>query len=366
VIDRQTPGATRHRKTTYAPSPLSGNPLLAIVEVGRALQSSTVIAEMLATVAARIGETMSAWTCDIMTYVPERDLLVYEAHWCVAGVRDADRSRTGRAIHLRDRPDLRAILESESIIEACVNDPELPDERREQLEKWKYKSMLDVPLRVGDRVVGILGIQETRFVRRFAPAERDLLGWLSELAAVGVQSATSLRRQEERSRHLEALLSVSRAVGSAGDPQTILDSISATAATVFGAERTILYVLDEAADTLTPRSIYQRDYDAEYDTVGIPEPIDDVISDRTLLVATEPLLEHIGDPDLDEKVREVLRQWNENSCLNAPVTLHGRCLGIFMLIWTEHERVVTNDEMALATGIAQVLTLVLAGAEATP
>ena len=34
-----------------------------------------IIAEMLATVAPRIGETMSAWACDIQTYVPERDLL---------------------------------------------------------------------------------------------------------------------------------------------------------------------------------------------------------------------------------------------------------------------------------------------------
>jgi GAF domain-containing protein len=366
VIDRQRPSATRHRKTTYAPSPLSGNPLLAIVEVGRALQSSTIIAEMLATVAARVGETMSAWSCDIQTYIPERDLLVYEAYWCLGGLSDEDRSWIGRTIHLRDRPDLRAILESDSIIESHISDAELPAGRREQLEKWNHKATLDVPLRVGDRVVGILGVQETRFVRRYAPAERDLLRWLCELAAVGVQSATSLRRQEERSRHLTALLSASRAVGSAGGTREILDTISATAATALGAERSLVYLLDEAADTMTPRSIYQRDYDAGYDTVGTPEPIDDVISDRTLLTTTAPLLEHIDDPDLNEKIRAVLRQWNENSCLNAPITMHGRCLGVFMLTWTERERVVTDDEMALASGVAQVLSLALTEREAAP
>lgn len=360
MIDHHTPGSTRRHRAEHQPSPLSGNPLLAIVEVGRALVSSTAHSEMLATVVERVGETMSAWACDILTFVPERDLLIYEAHWCVRGLSAEDRSRIGRTIHLRDRPDLRAILESDAISESRIDDPELSPAHREQLDKWNYKSVLDVPLRVGERVVGILGVQETRFARRYAPAERDLFGWLSDLAAVGVQTATALRRQEERGRHLEALLSISQAAGSAGETREILDTISAAAATVFAAERAIVYTLDEVAETLTPAAIYQLEYEPDYDTVGVPELIDDVLSDRETLTAGEPFLEYIGDPDLDEKIREVLRQWNENSCLNVPMMMHGRSLGVFMLIWTELEHIVTDDETALAAGIAQLLSFVLA------
>jgi hypothetical protein len=45
--------------------------------VTASLVSSTRAEEAFADVVAKIGEAMNVWSCDPMTYVPERDITVY-------------------------------------------------------------------------------------------------------------------------------------------------------------------------------------------------------------------------------------------------------------------------------------------------
>jgi hypothetical protein len=89
-----------------APSPLSGNPLLAIFAVSEALVSSIEYSEVLANLAARIGEAMNVMSCDILTYDAEREAFTFDALWSTAGASASDRALVGRVVRLRDRPDL--------------------------------------------------------------------------------------------------------------------------------------------------------------------------------------------------------------------------------------------------------------------
>jgi GAF domain-containing protein len=341
------------------PSPLSGNPVRAIFEVSAALVSSTVFREVLANVGAKIGEAMNVSSCDIQTYVAERDVCIYEAFWSVHGLTDADRDYIGTVTNVRDRPDIRAILESPGLFEQHLDDPDLPDQDREEIVKWGYRSTLDIPLRVGNEVVGVLGIQESRFVRHFTPAERDLFGWLCELAAVGIYNAGVLRRQQERSLHLAGLTAINRALAESADPQAVFATIGSSAAVVFGAPRAIVYEYDEGADIVTPRFIYQRKYDPEYDSTRVSESVDAAIGDRSVLTATWPTVDQVSDPETDPATLENMQLWGETTCLNMPMVYRGEPLGVFMLLWTEQERILTHDELALAAGIGQQAAVAL-------
>jgi GAF domain-containing protein len=353
------PLAECDNRSVSTPSPLSGNPLRAIFEVSAALVSSTVFRDVLAQVVAKIGEAMNVSSCDMQTYMPERDVCIYEAFWSVRGITDADRDYIGTVTNLRDRPDIRAIIESPGLFEQHLDDPDLPEQDREEIVKWGYKSTLDIPLRVGDEVVGVLGIQESRFVRHFTPAERDLFGWFCELAAVGIANAGALRRQQERAGHLQALTEISRTLAGSGDPQTVFATIGSAAAAAFDAPRAIVYEYDQKADNVTPRFIHQREYDAEYDTTGVPESVDFAIGDRSVLTATWPTVDQVSDPETDPATLENMQLWGETTCLNMPMVYRGEPLGVFMCLWTDRERILTHDELALAAGMGHQAAVAL-------
>ncbi len=344
-------------------SPLSGNPLRAIFEVTASLVSSTRAEEVFADVVAKIGEAMNVWSCDLMTYVPERDITVYEAFWCAGGVTEDDREYVGTVNVLRERPDIRAILQSHDLTEQHVDDPRLSAHDKEQLTKWGYRSTLDVPLWIGDEVIGILGVQESRFVRRFTPAERDQFARLCELAALGIHNVRTYRRQQERSRHLRSLIEIGRGLATTSQVQDVFDVIATETAIAFDAPRVTVYDHDAAAATLTPRAIHQRDPDAAFDTTGVAETLEECLGDPTILTAPDPILEHATDPDLPAESRAIFEELGEKTCLQAPMIFRGEPMGLVMISWIDQERLVTPDEIELVRGIAALAAVALKNAK---
>jgi len=344
-------------------SPLAGNPLRAILEVSEALISSPVYEEVLASLVEKIGLAMNVWSCDLQAYVPERDACIYVAAWSVPGLTDDEVAYLGTVTNVRDRSDIRDLLESTGLTEQHVDDPALSAHDREQLAKWGLKSTLDMPLWVGDRVVGILGVQETRFVRHFTPAERDQFARLCELAAIGMYNAEVLRADRERARHLAALYDVGHALATVREPQEVFALITRAAAEAFDAPRCLVYDFDAASEQMTPRAIYQSDYDADYDTTGVPESAAEVMGDLALLRCAEPCLEHASDPGLSDDVRQTFELWNEKTALSVSLLYRARPFGALMLAWTGQERVVTSDEMALLKGFGQQAAVALAMVE---
>jgi transcriptional regulator with GAF, ATPase, and Fis domain len=305
-----------------APSPLSGNPLLAIFAVSEALVSSTGYSEVLANLAARIGESMNVMSCDILTYDAEHEAFTFDALWSAAGVSASDRARVGRIVRLRDRPDLREIIQSQDMVERHVKDPGLPADAREAIAKWGYKSMLEVPLHAGGELLGVVGVQESRFARRFTQTERDLLGWLCELAALGIHNARMMRREQERSRQLAAIVAMDRALTTAGDDAKLDAALTSAAVNALGATHAAIHECDAAA---TP--------------IGL---------DQAVLAGREPLVHHASDVSLPGEVRADLARTGEKTRMSVPIIFADEPLGVLILAWTDDEHPATAEELSLA------------------
>jgi diguanylate cyclase (GGDEF)-like protein len=57
------------------------------------------------------------------------------------------------------------------------------------MDRWGEKSNLDGPLEFGGKVIGVLGIVESRYCRRFSEPEKQLFAQLSVLAAIAIHNA---------------------------------------------------------------------------------------------------------------------------------------------------------------------------------
>jgi len=334
------------------PSSIAGNPLLAILEVSAALVSSIELDEVFARVVEKIGEAMSVWSVDISTYVPEREIMIYEAYWCEGGITDDDRAYIGTVANLRERPDLRQIFTYSGPHEERVDDLSLPERNRREMAKWGVKTSVDAPLRVGDEVLGQIGMQEKRYARSFTPIEMDLFDKLCGLAAIAIHNARVYRGHQERGRHLASLIDVSLALSASADGQALFPVIARATATALEAPRVLVYEYDGDSDGLVARAIFQEVETEGYDLTGATETIEDVLGDRSVLTG-EALIEHVSDPHLDEPARRILEQWGEKSALTVPMVYEGEPLGVIEIAWTEQERQLTADDLAHATGVAR-------------
>jgi GAF domain-containing protein len=334
------------------PVPISGNPLRAILEVSAALVSSTEYHEVLANVVQKIGEAMSVWSVGMSSYVPERDIVIFEAWWCEGGISQEDIDYIGTVANLRERSDLRHIIETPGVQVESITDADLPELDREEMTKWGVKTSVDTALHVGDEVIGILGVEEKRFARTFTDIETDLFGKLCDLAAIGTYNARLFRRQRERSRHLASLIESSRALSGGLKPEELFATIAAASARALDAPRAIVAEYDAAAETLTPRATFQSEPVEGYDTTGSAEAVEQALGDRSILTAGTPVVQYISDDDLTAAYRELMDRWDEKTVLNVPIAFRRAPLGVLTLAWTDRERVLTPDDLALASGVA--------------
>jgi GAF domain-containing protein len=330
---------------------ISGNPLRAILEVSAALVSSLEYGEVMAAVAEKIGQAMSVWNVGISSYDAVRDVCVFEGWWCEGGITQEDRDYIGTVADLRERPDLRHILDTPGVQVESVTDRFLPSLDREQLTKWGIKTEVDVRLTAGDEVIGMIGLEEHRFVREFTPVELDLFAKLCDLAAIGIHNAMVYRHQQERNRHLESLLEVSRELSAARG--ALFPTLAVAGAAAMQAPRSLVYEYDPASDMLICRGTHHEDSVSGYGEVGVAETIAEVLGDRALLTATTPLVEQVSDPALSADAREVLERWGETTCINAPLVYGDTPLGVLMIAWTGREHPITDAELTLAIGMAQ-------------
>ena len=109
----------------------------------------------------------------------------------------------GDTAELDDWDSMLAVVEGRRTIELRSDDPDLPPADRVSFDKWGFRTTIDTPLVYGDRVIGVLGLVETRELRRFTPAEHTLFGQLAVQAAIAIDkracvSAAGVRTADSR------------------------------------------------------------------------------------------------------------------------------------------------------------------------
>ena len=134
-----------------------------------------------------------------------------------------------------------------------------------QREKGKYPrsrpwgtmeapdSWLGVPMKVGERVVGLIFVQAYR-PHAYDEGHLDLLSTIADMAAVAVERAQLYQDMNRRLEELSALFEVGQAVTAALRLQDVLDLVVQVAPRVLHAEGGWLFLWDERAQRLVLRA----------------------------------------------------------------------------------------------------------------
>jgi len=325
-----------------------------LAEVGATLASSLAAEDILATVARQIGEAMGVFACDIWDYETGARQMTFVATWCSAE-KNPFGDAVGDTAELHDWDSMLAVIESRQTVELHSDDLDLPPTDRASFDKWGFRTTIDTPLVYGDRVIGVLGLVETRVPRRFTPAERTLFGQLATQAAIAINNAHAFRRLEGQNRRLRALRKIGDALTSTLVSDEALGVMAREAAEALGVSRCIINEYAEGEDLLTPLVIHERlpggDRQGRPSRLPAPRPSGRLLLNRGLQA------EQAADPELEEALRAELTERGELTSLNVPLIYKGLPLGLMRLIETRGERRFSVDDIDLARAIGEQVAL---------
>jgi GGDEF domain-containing protein len=330
------------------------SPQSVLAEVSATLASSLAAEDILATVARQIGEAMGVFSCDIWGYEPGARHMTFVATWCAAAENPYG-DAVGESAELDGWDNMLAVVESRRTVELHSDDPELPATDRASFDKWGFQTTIDTPLVYGDRVIGVLGLVETRALRRFTPAERKLFGQLAVQASIAINNARAFRRLEERNRQLQALREIGDALTSQLVFEEALEVMAREAAEALGVSRCIINEYTKGDELLTPLVVYECL--AGGGRGGGTGPLPAARPSGRILLGRGTQVEQAADLELDQAVRTELTERGELTSLNVPLIYKGVPLGLMRLVETREERHFSPDEIELAHGIGEQAAL---------
>jgi GAF domain-containing protein len=298
------------------------DPFRWILDVGAAMVRGSRGREGLMEMAAAIGRAMNVTGVDIQSYDKAGDCLIQEASWDASGNVEEDLAYIGTRIPLDESPSFNKVVALKAIDEVHSDDPDMLPDDRELFDRWGYKATLDAPLMVGGEVVGVLGITEDRYIRRFKSMERERFEQLAAMTAAAIRNMRLSARERMQSGRLEALLEVTAAL-SVGPSDGVIAVAERVCREQLGAARAEVRRGDGLLET-TMTTLHQA--------AQLPE---------------------------DDPLRADMDQRGEAWRLNVPVIYMTRPHGLLTLAWPEAQEAFDEDAQRFVEAVAEQLAAAL-------
>jgi diguanylate cyclase (GGDEF)-like protein/putative nucleotidyltransferase with HDIG domain len=275
---------------------------------------------------------------------------------CVASICEGEwyTEGLGAVVDLAARPTARAAISTRAaILISSPGDTRLGWTEREDMLRWNEKARVVVPLIVRDEVIGLVETGERREGRTLTPDQVATAESICQLTAIAIHDAESIEAQKLTSRRLASLLESSRAIATAKSSEDALATITRRAAELLDLTSCIAYEFDPERDAIVARAMWERQ-PSDWHRLGEPLPLAEIAVERDLLATGRLLLECRSDPDLDPVSRATMEMWGEKSCLTVPMQSIDGSMGLLTLWDATRERHYSDDELALASSMAEL------------
>jgi GAF domain-containing protein len=212
-------------------------------------------------------------------------------------------------------------------------------------------SMLFAPTLAHGQPVGGLFLVWWHTGRAFPPAEVRLLDGIAAQVGLAMENIELARQTQIKLTETETLLSVSRAVSSTLDVQSLVRLFLRQVATTFGADTVGLWMVDETGQWLTPLAGYRVPPAQLTALRAVRLSIVDHAIYAEAARTRRPVFsaDAASDPRMPPIIRE---QAPHRSQLFVPVVTKDRMIGGFAVVWWEQRRDFSASDLALLEAIA--------------
>jgi transcriptional regulator with GAF, ATPase, and Fis domain len=224
-------------------------------------------------------------------------------------------------------------------------------------ESLGTRSLLVVPVMLGDDVLGLVGLHTTRTPREWLDDEVSFLQSIAGQIAIGYQYTRLYTDNEREAETKRALLSIANALNARSDFREVSTLVLERAIALVGADYAALGVLDPAesrislaafktAPNATTDSVQElfESHGQSLDVKEFPAMVEVLAQGKTL---------RLLDTDLPFPVQLLFNSvLGGRAALVAPVRVGGQTFGLLGLVWSEARERFNDHEVALVEGIA--------------
>ncbi|MEW6730528.1 MAG: sigma 54-interacting transcriptional regulator [Acidobacteriota bacterium] len=303
-----------------------------------------------------LGKMMDVDRCDVMVVRKDGELKIdFEYR---AG--DTIPSSVGLVIPL-DLARLHPAIKLTKPI--AINDTETSSRDpvfRQLAQTVRTRSLLVVPIILGEEIMGWLGFHQCEFARQWMTEEIQFVESIAHHIAVGYQYTRIYKEKEKEAETNKVLLEIANDINSQRDLSTITIHTIERSLALLKADYGCLGILDSSEKTLhfdTVSNCVNEGEVARLDTLA-PLALGDYpflrrpFSERRTVV--------LLNPDTDDLSRFYLQRMFVGQCgLIIPVLIKDRVLGLLALLWFERRRPFADFEIKLAEGIANQIAIAM-------
>jgi diguanylate cyclase (GGDEF)-like protein len=220
------------------------------------------------------------------------------------------------------------------------------------------ESMLVVPMRYDDRVIGVIALSKLG-LRQFDIGHLRLLSILADHAATAVESARGLARAQGLADELRTIAWMSSALSESLDPREVADLIARHMGLAFGVEECAISFWDRPGDRLLTWGYWppelMADQEPFFALAAYPAA-------RRVLDSQETVSVDVDDPRADNAELALLHHNGHPAVVMLPLVVKGETLGIVELI---ADRPINLDErrLELARTMANEAAIALGNAQ---
>ena len=318
-------------------------------EIGRRAAAQLELQEMLDTAVDALHRNLGYFRVAVLLKDPAGDLYVAAANkdfWEV--IPAGYRQKVGDGL-------IGAAAASGSTI--VCNDT-VHDTRYFRLGQWDSPASLSVPIRVGDRVLGVLEVEADK-PRAFADDDAAAMEIAADQLAVAIQNAALFQERERRIAELAVLNEMSRAISSALDLNSLLETVEQQVRRLFDTASFFIATHEEGSDEWTlafAQEHGQRVPSARYDAkAGMTGYI--LRTRQPLLLHSELELKAFHEGQGIAFVGERAKSW-----MGVPLLVGNQVVGVMGIQNYEQEHLYDPQDLALFSTIAAQTAVAIANA----
>ncbi len=317
------------------------------------LPTSINLDSFLQVIVAELGRMMEVDRCDIIKLTPEGELRISHEWRAAESVPSSLDARIPVDVAtLSQYLDVRRPIKLDD-----TSSPELDHKVRFFAKSLGTRSLLVVPVLLGDEVLGLIGLHHTRTVRHWSDEEVAFLVSIATQLAIGYQYTRIYTDKKREAETTEALLEIANTLNARSDFGEVTAAVLERALSLVGAEYCALGVLDAdekrislAAFKAAPHAVTDKvqglieTHGQSMDVTAYPAMVDILSQGKTL---------KLHETDLPLPLRVMFNATlGGRAALVAPVRIAGHAFGLLGLVWSEQRDRFKDHEVALVDGIA--------------
>ncbi|MBV9241771.1 MAG: sigma 54-interacting transcriptional regulator [Acidobacteria bacterium] len=218
------------------------------------------------------------------------------------------------------------------------------------------RSLLVIPIMLSGRVLGLLGLHDTKRPREWKDEEVSFLQSIARQLAVGYNYTTLFVAQEQESKRTNALLEIANMLNSHSAFSEVSEGVIERAINLVGADYGALGVLDETGTRISLASFKSAEGIKLGKIVRLIEQHNKSLAVDTFAAIGELLRDgktvRWEDSQLPLGIRLFFNtQLRGKAALVTPVTVAGRAFGLLGFVWSKQSTFEEHD-IALIEGIA--------------